>query len=78
MEVSSSSMKVARVTVRATTQGLMRGRGLDAGCGWDCVGRGVDLAGYSMVAVAMRAASPLLANKRNRSVSLAIRFNKDG
>ena len=33
MEVSSSSMKVARVTVRAMTQGLMMGRlfGLAAG-----------------------------------------------
>jgi len=31
MEVSSSSMKVARVTVRATTQGLITGRDFSLG-----------------------------------------------
>jgi hypothetical protein len=38
MEVSSSSMKVARVTVRAMTQGLMTGRdfglGVASSFGW--------------------------------------------
>jgi len=74
MEVSSSSMKVARVTVRATTQGLMMGRGF-AGFDWGGdEGGGAVLTGYSMVAVAMRVASPFMSNKRNRSVSFRIRF----
>src|ERR1700744_3802527 len=46
MEVSSSSMKVARVTVSATTQGLMRGR---AGALAEWAG----VAGFTRVAVAI-------------------------
>ena len=38
MEVSSNSMKVARVTVRAMTQGLMTGRALGLVAGFDCEG----------------------------------------
>lgn len=52
MEVSSSSMKVARVTVRATIQGLMVGRaglGFVASGGWG----GAILTGSNRVAVAI-------------------------
>jgi hypothetical protein len=53
-------MKVARVTVRATTQGLMTGRGF-ADFDWGGAEEGgAVLTGYSRVAVAIRVCSPLM------------------
>jgi hypothetical protein len=56
MEVSSSSMKVARVTVSATTQGLITGRGR----AWETAVVAGVLTGAGRVAVAIVVGSPFL------------------
>ena len=63
MEVSSNSIKVARVTVSATTQGLMRGReGAFAGAAPGVL-TGV-WAEMSSVAVAMGGETPVCRRRR--------------